>query len=484
MNYDAPPTIARFCKSPAFGRLILGPVGSGKTTGCIMELLRRSIEQEPAQDGKRYSRFAVVRQTLSQLIDTVVKDCRGWLEEGGLGEWKISDKTMYLNFGDVCSEWVFRPLEDATDQARLLSMQLTGAFMSEVIEMDISILPPLTGRIGRYPSGPRGTPTWKGIIGDTNFPTEMTPWHDFCEQPPPGWEIFKQPSGLSPEAENLAYLNLNADILKLAPTDPERIANGRKYYENQVATWGMDSAWIKRYVLAQYGNDPSGTAVFGNTFRPEYHIVDDTHVYAGFPLIIGQDFGRDPWSLICQMDHAGRLIVHKEVPATNVGLEKHVLTALRPTLMSDKFMGYRAAVVGDPAGVAKDVHSEETSFDLLARLGLPGFPAPTNDIEPRIRAVEAFLTNWIDGQPYMQINRFGCPMLCRALNGGYRYKINKDGNKAAKPDKNDKDGHSHVADCLQYVCLVALGGMVGDIARRLVPRQTSTKPQISAAGWT
>ncbi len=484
MDYTAPPTLAAFMKSDAFGRIALGPVGSGKTTACIMELLRRAVEQAPAADGLRYTRFAVVRQTLRQLLDTVVKDVRQWLEEGGLAEWKISDKTMYLNFGDVRSEWVFLPLEDATDQARLLSMQLTGAWLSEAIEMNIDILPPLTGRIGRYPSGPRGTPTWKGVIADTNFPTEMTPWHDFTETPRTGWSIFKQPSGLAPDAENLNFLLQDADTVKLPIDHPIRLARGRKYYTDMVASWGMDSPWVKRYVLAQYGNDPSGTAVFGHTFRPEYHIVDDTHVYAGFPLIIGQDFGRDPWSLICQLDHAGRLIVHKEIPAENVGLEKHVITALRPTLMSDKFLGYRAAIVGDPAGVAKDVHSEETSFDLLARLGLPGFPAPTNDIEPRIRAVEAFLTNWIDGQPYMQINRFGCPMLCRALNGGYRYKINKDGNKAAKPDKNDKDGHSHVADCLEYVCLVALGGMVGDIARRLVPRQTSTKPQISAAGWT
>lgn len=484
MEYTAPPTLARFMKSNAFGRLVLGPVGSGKTTACIMELLRRSVEQAPAEDGKRYTRFSIVRQTLRQLLDTVVKDCRQWLEEGGLGEWKISDKTMYLNFGDVASEWTFLPLEDATDQARLLSMQLTGAWLSEANEMNIDILQPLTGRIGRYPSGPRGTPTWKGVIGDTNFPTEMSAWHDFCERAPPGWEIFKQPSGLAPDAENLPYLNQNAESVQLPIDHPARIARGRSYYNDMINTWGADSDWIKRYVMAQYGNDPSGQAVFGNTFRPEYHIVDETHVYAGFPILVGQDFGRDPWSLIAQMDHAGRLIIHKEVPATNVGLEKHVLTSLRPTLMSDKFLGYRVAVVGDPAGVAKDVHSEETSFDLLARLGLPAFPAPTNDIEPRVRSVEAFLTNWIDGHPYMQINRHGCPMLCRALNGGYRYKLNKDGNKAAKPDKNDKEGFSHVVDCLEYICLVALGGMVGDIANRLVPRPKKPPRSIRAAGWT
>src|SRR5689334_14046965 len=133
VEYVAPPTCARFMKSESFGRLIAGPVGSGKTTACIIEQLRRAINQTPAKDGLRYTRFAVVRQTLKQLRDTVLKDCQTWL--AGLGHWKVYDNTYYLNFGDVRSEWIFIPLENAEDQARLLSMQLTGAWMSECIEM-------------------------------------------------------------------------------------------------------------------------------------------------------------------------------------------------------------------------------------------------------------------------------------------------------------------------------------------------------------
>src|SRR5476651_1442975 len=97
--FTAPPTCAKFMKSDAFGRLIAGPVGSGKTTACVMELARRSMEQAPAQDGLRYTRYSIVRQTLKQLKDTVLKDCRSWL--GGLGEWRVSEGTFYLNFGDV-----------------------------------------------------------------------------------------------------------------------------------------------------------------------------------------------------------------------------------------------------------------------------------------------------------------------------------------------------------------------------------------------
>lgn len=481
LTYAAPPTCARFMKSEAFGRLIAGPVGSGKTTAAVIELLRRSLLQSKAADGYRYTRHAVVRQTLKQLKDTVLKDCQNWL--GGLGRWKVSENTFHLEFDDVRSEWVFIPLEDAEDQARLLSMQLTGAWLSECIEMDLDVVGPISGRLGRYPSGAQGTPTWHGFIADTNFPTEMTPWHTYMESPPLGVSIFKQPSGLSPEAENLNWLVQNEQTIKLPIDHPARLAQGRKYYERFVEMYGEESDWVRRYVKAEYGDDPSGAAVFKNTFKSDFHIVDDTLLIPGHPILIGQDFGRNPWSLICQMDHLGRLIVHQEVPATNIGLEKHVETALRPILFSNKYLGYRVCIVGDPSGVAKANISEESCFDALSRLGLPSFPAPTNDIEPRLRAVEALLGQQVNGGPKLMISRKGAPFLCRAMSGGYRFTKFKTGALKTVPEKNDKEGFSHVSDDLQYVALVVHGGVVPEIARRLRPR-TKRRASVSAAGWT
>ncbi len=219
LTYDAPPTCSAFMKSEAFGRLIAGPVGSGKTTACVIEILRRAINQSPAKDGYRYTRFAIVRQTLKQLKDTVLKDVQSWLK--GMGYWKISENTYHLEFDDVRSELIFIPLENSEDQARLLSMQLTGAWLSECIEMDISVLGPISGRLGRYPSGAQGTPTWFGWIADTNFPTDMTPWQKRMEEPTQGEQIFKQPSGLSPEAENLNWLVQTRVKSSLPPAAPK-----------------------------------------------------------------------------------------------------------------------------------------------------------------------------------------------------------------------------------------------------------------------
>lgn len=477
--YTAPPTCGRFMASESFGRIIAGPVGSGKTVSCIVELLRRAIQQSEAPDGYRYTRFAVVRQTLKQLKDTVLKDCKQWL--GGVGEWKVSDNTFYLNFDNVRSEWIFIPLEDSADQARLLSMQLTGAWLSEVIEMDISILGPISGRMPRFPSAKLGNPTWFGMIADTNFPTELTPWHTFMENPPPNWAIFKQPSGLADNAENLNHLGQTDVTSKLPINHPVRLAQGRTYYERYVQMYGIESDWVKRYVLAQYGDDPSGLAVFRASFNSKRHVVDDTILIPGYPILVAQDFGRDPWSLICQCDHMGRLIVHEEVAATNIGLEKHINEHLRPRLLSDKYMGNKVVVVGDPAGVSKSTHSEETSFDLLSRLGLPCFPAVTNDIDPRLRAVEALLNGSRGMTAAMLINGPMCPKLLRALAGGYRFTKMKSGMTKPVPDKNE---YSHVADALQYASLVAHAGLVDEIAKRLAPRSRKPKNAMPAGAWS
>ena len=479
INYSAPPTCAAFMKSQAFGRLIAGPVGSGKTTACLFEMFRRSCEQAPAPDGLRYTRFAIVRQTLKQLKDTVLKDITTWLQ--GIAEYKVSDNTIYVTIGDVRSEWLLIPLDTPEDQRRLLSMQLTGAWMSEAIEMDVGIISPLAGRLGRFPGPALGGCTWFGMIADTNMPAEGSPWHKFMElDTPPDWHIFIQPGGMEDNAENLEYLTQTPETLKLPVTSEVRRAQGRTYYERFLRSNTED--WCKRYVHAQFGDDPSGSAVFKDSFKSSFHVVEGVMPVSGHPLIIGQDFGRDPCSVICQLDHKGRLLVLEEVLAEDIGLELHVERNLRPALMDPQYMGRAIAIVGDPAGRSKGSIYEETSFDALKRMGFQAFPAPTNDIDKRIRSIEAFLLAQRDGGPAILVDRDRCPKVARALNGGYRYAKTRGGVRKALPDKNE---YSHIIDALQYAALAAHGGMVGMIAGRLQqgPRRRERK-NVSSGAWT
>jgi hypothetical protein len=479
INYTAPPTCASFMKSEAFGRLIAGPVGSGKTTACLFELFRRACEQEQAPDGLRYTRFAIVRQTLKQLKDTVLKDIVSWLK--GVATYKVSDSAIYIEVGDVRSEWLLIPLDDPDDQRRLLSMQLTGAWMSECIEMDVGIVSPLAGRIGRYPSAAQGGCTWSGIIADTNMPSEGSSWHRLMElETPPDWQVFIQPSGMSEEAENLEWLNQTPDTLKLPPDNEIRRAQGRKYYERFVRSNSPD--WCRRYVYAEYGNDPSGSAVFRESFKLSFHVVDEVEPVSSYPLLMGLDFGRDPCAVICQPDHKGRLLVLEEIIAEDVGLEVQLQRGIKPVLMQDRYIGRSIIVVGDPAGRQRSTLYEETSFDLVKRYGLRAYPAPTNDIAKRISAVEAWLLGQRDGGPALVIDRERCPTLIRALSGGYRYARMKNGMRKPIPEKNE---FSHIADALQYACVTAHGGMSEMLATKLMTsRQRTTRQRFGAGAWT
>lgn len=477
INYTAPPTCARFMKSQSFGRLIAGPVGSGKTTACLFELFRRACEQEPAPDGLRYTRMAIVRQTLKQLKDTVLKDVTTWLE--GIAEYKVSENTIHVRIGDVRSEWLLIPLDTPEDQRRLLSMQLTMAWMSEAIEMDVGIISPLAGRLGRYPGPNLGGASFFGLIADTNMPSEGSEWHKFMTEPPADWEIFIQPGGMDENAENLEWLTQTPETLRLPVTSEARRAQGRTYYERFIRSNSAD--WCKRYVHAKYGDDPSGSAVFRESFKQSFHVIDGVEPVSSYPLIVGQDFGRDPCSVICQLDHRGRLLVLEEVIAEDIGLELHIERSLRPALNSMRFLGRPIAIVGDPAGRQRSSIYEETTFDVLKRSGFMAFPAPTNDLDPRLRAIEAFLLAQRDGGPAILIDRDRCPTIVRALGGGYRYAKTRAGVRKPTPDKNQ---FSHIMDALQYAALAAHNGMSGMIAGRLQQRPRRDRARMTAGAWT
>ena len=476
INFTAGPTSSDFMDSDAFFRLLAGPVGSGKTTTCLMELMRRAFEQRRSlQDGLRKTRYALCRQTLSQLKNTVLKDIVTWFSP--IAQWKVSESTIYFNFKDVRSEWLLLPLETPEDQRRILSLQLTGAMLSEAIETDVDLLGPIAGRCGRYPPAIEGGPSWFGMIGDTNFPAEGSPWHLMMESPPSDYQVFKQPGGLHPDAENLNFLLQTPETMQLPLDHPDRLARGRMYYERLARSTNPD--WVKRYVHAEYAPDPSGAAVFRGMFVPRFHVVDALEPIPGAPLIIGMDFGRDPVCVIGQMDWKGRLLVLGEIPAEDIGLSGQI-PMIRGHLAGERYAGRRICVVGDPSGQYKGNIDERTAFDVLKYAGFTAIPAPTNLIDPRLRAVEKFLLEQRDGGPAIIFDKRHCQHTIWALTGAYRFKFDQAGEAQAKPEKNEA---SHYADALQYLCLGVSGTTALMIARRL-SRKTSDRARVSAKGWT
>ena len=141
--YTAPPTLASFMKSEAFGRIAAGPVGSGKTTACLIEILA------PLDGTSQSTRWLSLYSLGCCSADSEATERHGSKRRSvlvrGPGRMAGSRRIHITSTSrDVQSELVFIPLENAEDQARLLSMQLTGAWLSEAIEMNFDVLAPVS----------------------------------------------------------------------------------------------------------------------------------------------------------------------------------------------------------------------------------------------------------------------------------------------------------------------------------------------------
>jgi hypothetical protein len=469
LNFVTPPTIGKFMLDTSFVRLIMGPVGSGKSAGCFMELLRRARLQEPNAQGVRQTRMAIIRNTLQQLKQTCLADILLWLAP--ICTYKVSDSTIYIRFPlpdgtKVESDWMLIPLDTKQDQQRLLSLNLTGAWVSEFREIEPSLIDALSGRLGRFPSKAIAKPTWHGIVAETNPPDEDSEWYTKLEvERPPGWAFYRQPGGMDPDAENLENL----------PTLPD----GTTYYQNLVNNNNSD--WCDIHVHANYGKSLSGQAVFRASFKPDFHIVDHEELEkpsTNSPLMVGQDFGRTPASLIGQIDSRGRLIIYDEVTSEDMGIEQFATTLLRP-LLYEKYSGHSIFMVGDPKGRDKSQVNEDSPFDVLKRLGFDIHPAPTNNIDSRLRAVEQLLLHQFDGGPQLLISN-RCTTLTQAMKFWYRYKRKTTGKLEDKPEKTHP--WSDVADCLQYMCLSTNANYIGKYMAKQINRTPKPAPPIRA--WT
>ena len=124
LNYTPSKRVREFMLSEHPMRALMGPVGGGKTSGAVVELLRQSILMPQGADGLRHSVMLVVRNTKQQLKDTTVASVKELLPID-IFKWKEAEMTMEFNFNDVRSRWLFRSLDTPEDVQRVLSLQVT-----------------------------------------------------------------------------------------------------------------------------------------------------------------------------------------------------------------------------------------------------------------------------------------------------------------------------------------------------------------------
>lgn len=453
INYTPPPTIRDFIMDHEKGALfydwIVGPVGSGKTTGIFFKLVYMAGLQAPGPDGIRRTRAVIVRNTLPQLRDTTLTSWNYWFRDGQAGKWKATENKFILKFGDVECEVLFRPLDTPDDVARVLSLEVTFALLDEFVQIPREIVDALSARLGRYPTANEGGATNWGMWGSSNPETEDNWWYEYLHNDlPENATYFLQPSGFSDEAENV-----------------ENLPGKRDYYVNQAK--GKSEAWVKQFLEAEWGYSAAGRPVVP-TFSPSMHIAKEPIKFdRNLPLVIGFDPGIGGSALIFgQEDLHGRLRVLAELVQEGYGADRLIEEKLKPFLRRH-FEGAEVIIAPDPSSSNRGQSNEKSVVDVFKK-HFKVVSEGNNRLPLRLNAIEHYSTRLTDVGPALLLDPNRVPMLTRGLKGGWRYALDTKYGviKGVDPEKN---GYSHPGDAFGYLC-------------RHFHRQSERKTRYSASG--
>lgn len=467
LDFSTSPTIWKFLQNNHFVRGLKGPVGSGKSYACAAEIMLRAVKQKVSpRDGIRYTRFAIVRNSYPELRTTTIKTWQEIFPENIWGAMRWSPPlTHHIKLpareeaAGIDCEVIFLALDQPKDVRKLLSMELTGAWVNEARELPKAVVDGLTHRVGRYPTKLDGGPTWRGVWMDTNPMDSDHWWHTLAEktkmQGKFSWKFYNQPGGVlevtkdelpdHPEANGFVFsagkwwqTNKDAENLKNLPSG---------YYEQTMLGKNLD--WIRCYAQGVYTYVQEGKPIlpeYDDTMMTENLIEPDPSV----PIQVGLDFGLTPAAVFGQKLPNGRWVILSELVTFDMGLERfgHMLKSE----LSAKYPQYDVLIFGDPAGQQRDQIYEVTAFDHLKTLGLNARPTATNDFKVRREAGAMPMNRLIDGKPGLAVDA-RCERTRKALSGGYHFRRVQIAGHERYKDTPFKNQHSHVGDAYMYLML-------------------------------
>lgn len=425
---------------------LMGPVGSGKTTTGLMRWLPMSYMLHPSSDGIRYAKAFIMRRVFKDLEGTTMKSWHQWWPRT-VGKWTgdppVHELTVHHPADGGLINFVaeFLALGDLRMEEAVRGREATWAIIDEMDGMTPDGMPFLFDRLGRYHRECGGH--LRCIWGMTNAPEDDN-WfcNDFIDDPKPGHKLWRQPSGLSSQAENLH--NLPAG-----------------YYD----TLHGDTYYRRRFVECIPGLSRGTDPVYPE-FDEDMHMARAPLVLLPTRITIGLDAGGTPAAGTWQTAPNGQLrklrelTTHEKVGGSITGPERfgEALAAQLHALMQSARGMREPEVIGfaDPSAAhgADTVNGESNWMEIVAaKAGIRVFSARTNDPTPRQEVYRHYLrAARIDGSTAAMLIDPSCTFTRRALQRDYRYGAIA-GQNARRTDKPLKNWASHMIEADQYALL-------------------------------
>lgn len=445
-TYKILPTIGRFHRNGAIHRSIIGPVGSGKTSGAAMEGFFFIPKFLYKRYGIKRTKGVIVRNTYFELLDTTLETMQEWFPHG---EWQAGRRIFSLKqIHEIDGEEVeleidalLRSCDLPKDVRKFKSLEVTWAWIDESNEVSVKIKNLIKTRIGRFPriykdrqTGESKPCPIKFFIETSNAPTtEQALYSQYAwDTTPPG------PPPKDPPLEN------HVGFWQPPGENEENLGPG--YYRDLRYSFRDYPDMIDIYIENKPGVLIQGKLVYAN-FKMDYHVAKQSLVWSKGIIYRGWDnSGNFPACVVGQIPTAGQLQIMREFYSDRIGIVD--FTKLVVESCNQQFPGASYVDYGDPTGAnqfSKKGGGFTSNAQLMLTSGRVKVISSDNNFTARVQSVDQQLTK-IDG---LLIDP-SCTRLITGFMGGYHYhEIGS--NTGIYGDGPVKNMYSHPHDGLQYM---------------------------------